>query len=96
MKLTFLLLLLTNNSNALEKCSETDDDFKYFCAKSNKYNKYNAPMYPKLTTVYLEIIIRKVLNIDEKNHFMELVAYSNLKWMEPRIDIKWLENEIGR
>ena len=85
MKLTFLLLLTIYNSNALEKCSDTDEDYKYFCIKADKYNKYKAPMYPNLTTVYLEIIIRKILHIDEENHFMELVAYSNLKWMEPRL-----------
>ena len=80
-----MLLFTIYNSNALEKCSETGADYKYFCTKAEKYNKYVAPMYPDLTTVYLEIIIRKILHIDEENHFMELVAYSNLKWMEPRL-----------
>ena len=97
MKINMLLLaFVICQSYALEQCSETDEYYKDICLKVENYNKYEAPQSPKLSTVYLEIIIRKILNIDEENHFMELVAYSNLKWMEPRIDIKWIDQQVAR
>ena len=97
MRINILLLaFVICQSYALEQCSETDEYYKDICLKVENYNKYEAPQYPKLSTVYLEIIIRKILNIDEENHFMELVAYSNLKWMEPRINIKWIDQQVAR
>ena len=92
----FLLLFNPKQSFSLEQCSETNEDNKEFCLKVDNYFKYQPPQYPNLTTVHIEVILRDILMIDEEAHFMELVAYSNLKWMEPRIDIKWIGNQIAR
>ena len=52
------------------------------------YNKYRNPDYPNASTVFLDIIIRDILDLDEEKHLVEIVAYSNARWMEPRIDIR--------
>ena len=92
----FQLLFLPKEIFSLEQCSDTNEDLKEFCLKVDKYNKYKPPKFPNLTTLHIEVILRDILMIDEEAHFMELVAYSNLKWMEPRIDIKWIGNQIAR
>ena len=71
-----------------ELCSEITEDTLQICAKSEGYKKYVNPNYPNPTPVKLEIITRSVLNVDEENHMIEIVSYSNSNWMDPRIDLK--------
>ena len=93
---TLIFLCILVQAKGLKNCLSITDNSKDFCAKTD-YLKHRNPDYPKPTTVYLDIIIRNVLDIDEENHLVEIVAYSNVKWMEPRLDIKSIsDNQIAR
>ena len=85
-KISFILLaILLSLAKGMTLCSEESDNF---CTKEPDYNKYRNPDYPNPTTIHLDIIIRDILDIDEEKHLFEIVAYSNARWREPRIDIR--------
>ena len=74
--------------HGLKSCSEQFEIHEDFCSKVENYNKQENPNFPNATTVHLEIILRDILKVDEENHLVEFVAFSNLVWIDPRIDIK--------
>ena len=82
----FLITLV----QGLKLCSENLETHEDFCSKAQGYNKQQNPDHPNPTTVFLEIIIRNILKVDEEHHLVEFVAYSNVWWTDPRIDIKAL------
>lgn len=90
MKKFVLLLLYANTLQALELCSTTafDDEDQKICAYSEGYDKYVNPDFPKPTQVQIDIVVRSVLSVDENSQLLELVAYSNLRWFDPRLDLK--------
>ena len=84
--LATLLSLATMQTESMALCSEESDS--NICSKEPDYNKYRNPDYPNPTTVHLDIIIRNILDLDEEKHLFEIVASSNARWREKRIDIR--------
>ena len=84
-----LLLLYANTLQGLELCSTTafDDKDQKICAYSEGYDQYVNPDFPKPTQVQIDIVVRSVLSVDENSQLLELVAYSNLRWFDPRLDL---------
>ena len=87
--LLFLMTFIVAHINGLLLCSSDKltpkDDY---CARNESFNKQQNPDFPNPTTIYLEIIIRDILNVDVENHLVEFVAYSNSFWTDSRIDIR--------
>ena len=88
MKGLCFLLISISCAASLQLCSNTSQSTQDICAKSLDYNKHRNPDFPDTTRVHMDLIIRDVLQVDEEKHLIEIVAYSNLNWIEPRIDIK--------
>ena len=84
----FCLMRIVSGIQGLKLCSEQFEIHEEFCANTDGHNKQQNPDFPKPTTLHLEIIIRDILKVDEENHFVEFVAFSNLWWTDPRIDIR--------
>ena len=84
-----LLLLYANTLQGLEQCSTIafNDKDQKICAYSEGYDKYVNPDFPKPTQVQIDIVVRSVLSVDENSQLLELVAYSNLRWFDPRLDL---------
>ena len=88
-RLLLLVTFIVACVHGLKLCSSDElqpkDDY---CAYNQSYNKQQNPDFPNPTTIYLEIIIRDILNVDVENHLVEFVAYSNSYWTDSRIDIR--------
>ena len=88
MEKLLLLLLNAHTLQGLELCSiATKDEDQKICAYSEGYDKYVNPDFPKPTQVQIDIVVRSVLSVDENSQLLELVAYSNLRWFDPRLDL---------
>ena len=83
-----LLLLYVNILQGLELCSNTLENTKQICAKSEGYDKFANPTFPKPTEALIEIVLRSVLNVDEDKQLLEIIAYSNIRWLDTRLDLK--------
>jgi len=94
--LFFLMLYFVGCVYGLRSCSNEEKPLSDFCAKDQTYSKVQNPDFPKPTTVYIEVIIRDILNVDVENHLVEFVAYSNLHWTDSRIDIRSIKTYAGR
>ena len=94
--LLFFTLYLVGCVHGLRSCSNKEKPLSEFCAKNQSYSKVQNPDFPKPTTVYIEVIIRDILNVDVENHLVEFVAYSNLHWTDSRIDIRSIKSYAGR
>ena len=84
MKVLFLLFLCTKPLQGLELCSTETENI---CTKSEEYDKYLNPDYPHPTPVQIDIVMRSILSIDENSQLLEMVAYSNLRWLDTRLDL---------
>ena len=88
MEKLLLLLLNAHTLQGLEVCSiAAKDEDQKICAYSEGYDKYVNPDFPKPTQVQIDIVVRSVLSVDENSQLLELVAYSNLRWFDPRLDL---------
>ena len=83
----FIILYTLGLVNGLPKCSNVSIISKDFC-ENEDYLKHINPDYPNPTTVYLDIIIRNILDVNEEKHLIDLVAYANYDWKDTRLDIK--------
>ena len=95
---TFLIsvLFFVTYVSGLELCSDELEPREDYCAKTQSYNKQQNPDFPNPTTVHLEIIIREIVNVDVENHLVEFIAYSNIWWTDPRVDIKSISKDDGQ
>ena len=90
MKALCFLIPFIHSTLALPLCSNASlpTQKEDICAKNSDYSKHANPDFPYPTTVHLDLLIRDILQVDEEKHLIEIVAYTNLKWIESRIDIK--------
>ena len=85
----FILLLYIKTLQGLELCStNTLGENRKICAISEGYDKHINPDLPNPTHVSIDIVIRSVLSVDEDSQLLEIIAYSNPRWLDTRLDLK--------
>ena len=90
----FLITFFVASTLGLKLCS--DEPQEDYCAYNQSFNKQQNPDFPSPTPIYLEIIIRDILNVDVENHLVEFVAYSNSEWTDSRFDIRSISKSDGQ